>query len=128
MAQENYNRVFARTAGGTILRGQALTVNSAGNVIATTAITDVVVGVALEGCASGEQCNFVGPGNIVTALAGAAITPGAQVMPQATGPGKFVTAAGATAISCGIALTNPGADNGLFELFFLSNARGPANA
>lgn len=128
MSQENYNRVFARTAGGTILRGQGLVLNASSQVVAATAITDVVIGVALEGCASGEQCNFVGPGNIVTAIGGAAITVGAQVMPQATGPGKFVTAAGATAISCGIALTNPGADNGLFELFFLSNVRAPANA
>ena len=127
MSQENYNRVFARTAGGTITRGQGLTINASGQVIATTAITDVVIGVALEGCASGEQCSFVGPGNIVTAVGGAAITIGSQVMPQATGPGKFVTAAGATAISCGIALTNPGADLGIFELFFLSNARSPAN-
>jgi hypothetical protein len=130
MAQENFIGLapLARTAGGTILRGQALTINAAGNVIATTAITEAVAGVALEDAVSGTQCLFMPSGPVVTAIGGAAITVGAQVMPQATGPGKFVTAAGTTAVSCGIALSNPGADNGLFELMLIPTLRSPANA
>jgi hypothetical protein len=129
MAQENFIGMapLARVAGGTILRGQGLVINSSGAVVASTAITEAIAGVALDDAASGAQCLFMPSGPVVTAIGGAAITVGAQVMPQATGPGKFVTAAGATSLSCGIALSNPGADNGLFELLLVPTLRSAAN-
>lgn len=130
MAQENYIGIspLSREAGGTITRGQALYLNSSSQVVATTAITQTVCGVALEDAASGAQCLFMPSGPVVMGLGGAAITVGAQVMPQATGPGKFIAAAGATAISCGIALTDPGADGSFFELMLVAGVRAPANS
>lgn len=130
MAQENYIGIspLSREAGGTITRGQSLYLNSSSQVVATTAITQVVCGIALQDASSGDQCLFMPAGPVVTAIGGAAITIGAQVMPQATGPGKLVTAAGATAISCGIALSNPGADASFFEVMLIPCVNAPANS
>lgn len=130
MAQENYIGIspLSREAGGTITRGQGLYINSSSQVVATTAITQILVGVALQDASSGDQCLFMPSGPVVTAIGGASITVGAEVMPQATGPGKFITAAGATAVSCGIALTNPGADGSFFELLMIPTVKSPPNA
>ncbi len=115
------------TAGGTITRGSALKFSS-GNVVVTTAITEEVIGIAMQDAASGEQVPVATiSGQVVTAIAGAAITAGAQVMPQAAGSGKLITAAGATAISCGIALTAAGASGDLFDLLLRPSVKSPAN-
>jgi hypothetical protein len=132
MSQENFagTAPVSFTAGGTITRGQALVFSAAPKtVVASTAITQQVIGVALQGAASGEQVPAVtASGTIVTMVAGAAITAGAEVMPQATGPGKVITAAGATALSCGIALTAAAADLDLIEVLFRPSVKSPANA
>jgi Uncharacterized conserved protein (DUF2190) len=132
MAQENYagTSLMSFTAGGTITRNQVVYFSAAPKtVVATTAITQQVIGVAQQAAASGEQVPCVTvPGTLVTMVAGAAITAGAEVMPQATGPGKVITAAGATALSCGIAMTTVTTDGDLVEVLFRPSVKSPANS
>jgi hypothetical protein len=131
MSQENLaGASFATfTAGADVTLGRALKLDSSGNVIHTTAITDQVVGIAMESALSGQPVAVATlSGQVVTAVGGAAITVGAEVMPTASGAGKLSTAAGATAISCGIAVSNPGADNGLFQVLLRPSVKSPANS
>jgi len=110
--------------------GAAVTINAlvklnttADEVIVTSAITQVVIGVALNAAAAGESVAVQTHG-IAKCVAGASISLGAQVMPEASGAGDVVTAAGATAISCGIALA--AADEG--DIFPVLLSSGTVNA
>jgi hypothetical protein len=117
------------TAGGTIRRGCAVKLHSAvGQVVAATAITSVVVGVALNGGASGDAISVQVTGVAEMEVA-AAITLGAEVMVQASaGNGSIDVAAGATARSIGFALA--AADNALefVPVLLQISCKGPANS
>ena len=69
-------------AGGAITRNALVVLNASGEVVVTSAITDRVFGVALQAAASGEQVPvLVASGAVVTLVANAAITAGAELMP-----------------------------------------------
>ena len=75
-----------------------------GQFIHTTAITDVVRGVALKTVASGLPVEIMGvSGTEVLVVAGGTIAVGDQLMPKASGDGVVDVLAGATAIGCGVA-------------------------
>lgn len=130
MSQENFagTAPVSFTAGGTISRNRLVSLSS-GNVVATSAITDLPVGVALHDAVSGEQVAVATiSGARVTLTASAAIAAGAALMPTASGSGKVVTGAGATAVSCAIAITAAGADGDFIEAIFRPTLKSPANA
>lgn len=105
-------------AGGAILPFRCVKLDSVTNqVVATSAITDVVMGTNYLGntLASGDQIAVQG-GGIAKMVAGAAVALGAEVMPAADGAGKVITSAGATARSCGVALTAATADGDIIEV------------
>lgn len=131
MAQSNMQGVSPAgyIAGGTITANRLVKLDStAGQVVATTAITDVAVGAALTSAVSGGTVAVQSFGK-VKLTASAAITVGAQVMPTATGDGKVVTAAGATARSIGVALEASGADGDIIEVLLVAPiGNGAANS
>ncbi len=117
-------------AEGTVFLGCALTLGTAaGQLKATTAITDPVIAVALQGATTGQRIQVQLACPIVAMKAEGTIAYGAQVMPKATGPGTIVLAAGATAISCGLHLGPTCATGDLVPVAFVGvNVNGPANA
>ncbi len=136
MPGQTYNLGIVHTflAGGAIPAKSAVkwsAIDSGGQraVVVTTAITEDVIGFALNTAASGEQVDVVtGNGVIVKGICSAGITAGAQVMPTASGGGKVSTAAGATAKSCGIAMSTPLADGDTVEILTRFGVNGPANS
>ena len=116
-------------AGGTIGINRAVKLDStAGQVVVTSAITDLAIGVAIDSAASGGAVAIQLFG-IAKCVASDVISLGAQVMPTASGSGKVVTAAGATAKSMGVALTASGADGDVIEvLLAVPNVNGIANS
>jgi hypothetical protein len=131
MAYENYAGIspLPFQAGAAIGQYRAVKQGTtAHQVIATTAITDVVMGVAQISAAAAEDQVPVQIGGVAKMVAGAAIALGAQVMPQASGAGKVITAAGATAVSCGVALEAAAADGDIIPVRLIPNASGPANS
>lgn len=116
-------------AEGAVTKGQALTMGTApGQLIATTAITQPVIGVAEHDAATGTRITVTMAVPIAIMKAEGTIAYGAQVMPKATGPGTIVTAAGATALSCGIHLGATCATGDLVPVALITNANAPANA
>lgn len=117
-------------AGEAITRGRALKLDTDGEVLHTTAITDLVIGVAMEDAASGATVTVATlNGQVVTAMASAAIASvPTEVMPAASAAGKLATAAGATAVSCGIALSSAAGDGSLFTLLLRPSVKSPANS
>lgn len=118
------------TAGGTIGINRAVKLDStAGQVVVTSAITDVCVGVAIQSGTSGTLV-AVQTSGVAKMVASDAIALNAQVMPTASGSGKVVTAAGATAKSLGVALQASGADGDVIEVLLHSgpNVNGVANS
>lgn len=104
-------------AGGTIEKDRAVKLDSTeGQVIATTAITDVVIGFATHSASSGDTVAIQTFGK-AKATVSDAVSLGAQLMPTASGAGKVVTAAGATAKSCAVALQASTADAQVIEVF-----------
>lgn len=98
-----------------------------GQVVATSAITDVVFGASMTSGSAGDQILIQRYGK-AKLTASAAISIGAQVMPTASGSGKVMAAAGATAKSLGIALQAAGADGDIIEVELATpNVNGPAN-
>lgn len=126
----NYGGIQSFVAGAAITANRLVKLDStAGQVIVTTAITEQVVGIALDTVASGELVSVLtmsGAKGKVTASA--AISLGAEVMPTASGAGKCATAAGATAVSCGIALSAAGADGDIIEVLLRPSVKSPANS
>lgn len=131
MAQSNMQGVSPAgyIAGGSISQYRVVKLDStAGQVVATSAITDVVLGASLTSASTGGTIAVQTFGK-VKLTASDAISLGAQVMPTASGSGKVVTAAGATAKSCGIALEAAGADGDIIEVLLqANNVNGPANS
>lgn len=131
MAYENYAGIspLPFKAGAAIGQYRAVKQGAAAHeVIATTAFTDIVMGVAQVSAAAAEDQVPVQIGGVAKMVAGAAIALGAQVMPQASGAGKVITAAGATAVSCGVALEAAAADGDIISVRLIPNAAGPANS
>lgn len=118
--------ICERKAGGAITRGTCLKLDTTeGQVVVTTAITDVVFGIALDTVASGEKVRVQKRG-VAKVLISAAVALGAQVMPGANG--KCATAAGATAISFGVAESQGDTDAQLIRVDLIRSVNGPANS
>lgn len=119
-------------AGGAISANQLVKLNGTteNSVVKTTAITDDVLGVALQTVASGERVEVeCGNGAFVRVIVSAAgsINANAEVMPDGTTNGAVAVAAGATAKSCGFLINAGGAGETVTMLLRLS-AKGPANS
>lgn len=131
MAQSNMQGVSPAgyIAGGTVEQYRLVKLDTtAGQAIATTAITDVAVGASLIKATSGQTLPVQSFGK-VKLTASDAISLGAQVMPTASGAGKVVTAAGATARSIGVALEAAGADGDIIEVLLVAPiGNGAANS
>lgn len=131
MSQENYAGTVAvsMVAGGTITRNSLVTLNSSGQVIVTSAITDQVFGVAQQDAASGEQVPVLtANGVIVTLVASGAIgTIGTMLMPTAAGAGKCIAAAGATALTCAQSITTAAASGDLILAQLRPGVKSAAN-
>jgi hypothetical protein len=116
-------------AGAAIGINRAVILDSASNtVIAASAITDLVIGIALEAAAAAGDLVPVQVFGKAKVVASAAIAVGAQLMPTGSGSGKVATAAGATAKSMGVALQAAGADGDVIEaLLACPNVNGVVN-
>lgn len=114
-ASQNFQGVapLSLKAGAAITANRVVKLDSTeGQVIHSTAITDLPMGVALQTVASGEQVSVQTIG-IAKCVAGAAIALGAEVMCTASGDGKVTTAAGATARSIGVAMQDASGDGAI---------------
>jgi hypothetical protein len=131
MADSNFlgTSLMGFKAGGTIGINRLVKLDStAGQVVVTSAITDVAIGVATQSATSGDNVpvQVFGKAKVV---ASGAVSLGDQLMPTSSGSGKVVTAAGATAISCGVALQAAGADGDTIEaLLAVPGVNRPANS
>jgi len=116
-------------SGGAIGIFRAVVLDSVqGQVVASSAITQSPVGIAMQSAAGAGETIPVQTFGDAKCVASDAIAIGAQVMCTATGAGKVVTAAGATARSIGIALEAAGADNDIITVRLnLPATLGPAN-
>lgn len=118
--------VCTRTAGGTIAYGSLVMLDTTeGQVVVTTGITDVPIGVAMQTVSSGDAVD-IQTGGVAPVLISAAVALGAQVMPGASG--KAATAAGATAYSIGLAESQGDADGQLIRVRLMFALKGPANS
>jgi Uncharacterized conserved protein (DUF2190) len=127
MAQEQFagTAPSSLVAGGAISQYAALKL-SAGTVVVAAAITDQVIGVAMQSASLGEACGFLSvSGTICLMRANAAIAAGAEVMPAAGG--NVATSAGATAVSCGIAIDAAANALDLIRVLFRPSVKSPAN-
>jgi hypothetical protein len=131
MSQENYagSVAVSMLAGGTITRNALVALNSSGQVIVTTAITDPVFGVAQQDAASGEQVPVLtASGALVTLVASGAIsTIGTMLMPTASGAGKVIAAAGATSLTCAQSITTAAASGDLILAILRPGVKSAAN-
>lgn len=121
--------VVARKASGTVTANRLVVQHSTeGEVIASSAITQPVFGVALNTVSSGQAVSIETGRTIVKLTAGAPISLGAQVMPQGSAGGKIITSAGATAVDCGTALQAAGGDGEIIAVMFNPMGKSPANS
>jgi hypothetical protein len=131
MSQENFagNVPVSMPAGGTITRNSLVTLNSSGQVVVTSAITDPVFGVAIQDASSGDQVPVMtGGGALVTLVASGAIgTIGTMLMPTASGAGKCIAAAGATALTCAQSITTAASSGDLILAIFRPGVKSAAN-
>lgn len=116
-------------AGGTIAKNVLVKLHSVeGQVVVTTAITDSPLGASMNSAVANGTI-AVQQFGVVKLTAKAAISLGAQVMPDGAGAGLIATAAGATAKSIGVALQAALAENDVIEVQLLVPAvNGPANS
>lgn len=119
-------------AGAAITANQLVKLSGSteGTVVKTTAITDDVLGVALQTVSSGERVEVeCGSGAFVRVIISAAgsLSANAEVMPDGTTNGAVAAAAGATAKSCGF-LINAGAAGETVTMLLRPSAKGPANS
>jgi hypothetical protein len=120
--------VTTRKAGAAISAGMLVKLDSTeGQVVKTTAITDSPIGVALNTVGSGEECR-IQTGGVVKVLISAAVSLGAQVMPDSGTAGSAITSSGATAVSCGIAESQGDTAGQFIRVRFMFNLKGPPNA
>lgn len=116
-------------AGGTIALGAAVKMDSTANqVVVTSAITDIVIGVALTSAVSGETVPVQTHGIVKVLSDGTPTSVGAEVMPKASGSGKASLSSGATAMSFGITRTVAAADGDFLEVELIRSAHGAANS
>ena len=118
-------------AEGAVNQGDALILGTApGQLKASTAITDVVVGVAEHAAASGSRVSVTMAHPVAIMRAEGTIAYGAQVVPKATGPGTIVTATaiGATGRSCGIHLGAECASGDKVPVLLVTTVNGPPNS
>lgn len=130
--QQNYisANVIEYEAEAEIQPKRAVTLGTApGQVIATSAITDLVHGVSLNYAAAGDRVQ-IQVGGVAEVECSAGVAYKAQVMPTASGAGKCSTASGATAKSFGQAMGASTSNDTEIQLVRLSglNVNGPANA
>jgi len=87
------------------------------------AITERVIGITTQAVASGARASVQvdGVAFCVADGSGAAIVPGARLMPKASADGVAVVAAGATAIPCAIALEGTTAAAGVIRVLLTPN-------
>lgn len=120
--------VTTRKAGGSITAGHLVKLDTTeGQVIKTTAITDVAIGVSLDTVASGDMVR-IQTGGVCKVLIAAAVALGAQVMPDGGTNGQCATSSGATAVSCGIAESQGDTQGQMIRVRFMFNLKGPPNA
>lgn len=124
----NYGSLHTFKAAAAIVANRAVYLSAAGEVTATAATSDKVIGIATKTVASGEYvevfCLNGGKHNVVTS---AAVTAGDQVMPTASGAGKCSLATtGTTAF--GIALSTTAADGESCEVLLRFGVNGPTVA
>jgi hypothetical protein len=114
----NYGNIQSFIAGEALEPYRCVKLDSTINqVVHTTAITDMVIGVTLEKVAAGEAVSVaVGSGMKVKVRTSAAVALGAQLMPADSEAGRVATAAGATAVCCGIALSVSDADEETIDM------------
>ncbi len=114
-------------AKNTVTANRLVKLNTtADEVLHTTAITEVVTGVAQNTSATGLPVEVeVGSGAIVKLVASGGITRGDPLMPAAADGGKVSTLAGATAVCCGEALQTA-VDGATFTAIFRPGVRTPA--
>lgn len=111
-------------AAGTVPAYRTLKLDTNGDVVVTTAITEDVIGVSLKAAASGEYVEVQTAG-IAKVTASAAISIAGQVMPGASG--KVAASSGATSKSIGIALTASAADLETIEVLLRLGVNGVLN-
>jgi hypothetical protein len=122
--------VATYTAGAAIAANTLVKLSTTeGSVINTAAITDIAIGVALNTCASGDQCQVQvsGVAKVLT-TAVAIATVGTQVMPAAAGGGLIEAAAGATAVSVGLTEQAATGSDVIKVRICCPNLKAPANA
>lgn len=120
------------------IAGEALEANrcvkldsTEGQVVYSGAITDIVVGITTQKVASGDQVIVQVRGTAKIATTAAAVSLGAEVMPDSSTGGRILTAAGATARSVGVAASAGGGTTAgeLIAVHInLPNLKGPPNA
>lgn len=115
-------------AGGSITKDTLVKMDTtAGQVVVTTAITDMAIGAALKTVSSGEIVPVQIFG-VAKLTAKAAITTNVEVMPDGAGGGKVAASSGATARSIGVALEAAGADGDVISVLLTMCPKGPANS
>lgn len=119
---------ISMNAGAAITKDRLVKISAANTVIATAAITDLALGAALHTAASGDNNVPIQVFGVAKLTAAAAISVGAEVMPDSGGGGKIATASGATARSVGVALEAAGADGDVISVLLLPCPKGPANS
>ncbi len=117
----------------TYIAGGAIPVNSCvmydsteGQVVVTTGITVLCIGVALNTAASGELVQIQTRG-VAKVLTSGICTLGVEVVPGASGKCVTNAAAGATAVSFGIAEQTTTADGTVLRVRLATQLRGPPN-
>ena len=120
------------------IAGEALEANrcvkydsTEGQVVYSGAITDIVIGVTTQKVASGEQVIVQTKGVAKIATTAAAVSLGAEVMPDSSTGGRILTAAGATARSVGVAASAGGGTTAgelIRVRLNIPNLKGPPNS
>lgn len=111
MRTPNGNRTYK--AGAAILKGQPLKFDGSGDVVPCSAANDAAIGVALDGCKSGDYLPVAILGNFpgtVEVVAGGEVALGAQVAADGT------ATAAATDVIIGRALRAASAQGDMIEI------------
>ncbi len=100
-----------------------------GQIVVTSAITDVAIGVSISTGATGDIIDIQTAGVAKLATSAAVVALGAQVMPAAAGAGVCATTSGATSLSVGLAESAGGGTLGELIRVRLKvpNVGGPVN-
>lgn len=115
-------------AGAAITRGAAVKLDSNGDVVVTSAITDVVIGVALIDQATVGGSVPIRTLGVARVKTGGTVAIGDQLMPKASGAGNALTAAGVTAVGFGVALSTATNDGEFAAVMLGKSVKTPANS